>query len=217
MTLTDGGEPRRVEVPVELPEGMARQEGDADELKVVGFVGGTASRRPSRQASVTRQWRSADSAYIIMPSPTPPPSTAKPQVQQPPNPSATDKAQTEIHVNEAAVTVTNSMIVDGLNTSDSLPAPTKLHPSLVAIVERLKKPDSKPGDGESKFVRDGKAEVQIWLTEKTPEVLAQLKQLGFELLLDPKSAKLVIGRLPVEKLAALAELKAVRYVSPQTR
>jgi hypothetical protein len=64
-------------------------------------------------------------------------------------------------------------------------------------------------------MRDGKAEVQIWLNVKTPEVLAQLKELGFELLLDPQSAKLVIGRVPVEKLSALAELQAVRYVAPQ--
>jgi len=35
--------------------------------------------------------------------------------------------------------------------------------------------------------------------------------------LDPKTAKLVIGRLPVDKLAALAELKSVRYVAPQLR
>jgi len=33
--------------------------------------------------------------------------------------------------------------------------------------------------------------------------------------LDPKTAKLVIGRMPIEKLAALAELKSVRYVAPQ--
>ena len=93
----------------------------------------------------------------------------------------------------------------------------KLHPSLAAIAERLKKPDSKPTGEESKLVREGKAEVQIWLAEKTPEVLAQLKALGFEILLDPQSAKLVIGRVPIEKLSALAELKAVLYVAPQTR
>jgi hypothetical protein len=44
--------------------------------------------------------------------------------------------------------------------------------------------------------------------------LAKLKALGFELVLDPKSAKLVIGRLPLEKLEALVEMKAVRYVTP---
>jgi len=118
------------------------------------------------------------------------------------------------------VDVDEAVSIDGTMTEEARAfkkIASKLHPSLAAVVERLKKPDSKPSEGESKFVRDGKAEVQIWLTEKTPEVLAQLKELGFELLLDPQSAKLVIGRLPVEKLAALAELKAVRHVSPQTR
>jgi hypothetical protein len=92
----------------------------------------------------------------------------------------------------------------------------KLDPWLFTVVERLKQKGSQPSAEEARFVRDGKAEVQIWLTEKSPEVLAQLKQLGFEVLLDPQTAKLVIGRLPVEKLAALADIKAVRYVAPQT-
>ena len=35
--------------------------------------------------------------------------------------------------------------------------------------------------------------------------------------LDPTTSKMIIGRLPIEKLAALAELKSVRYVAPQTK
>ncbi len=35
--------------------------------------------------------------------------------------------------------------------------------------------------------------------------------------MEPTTAKLVIGRLPIEKLAALAELKTVRYVAPGIR
>ena len=57
------------------------------------------------------------------------------------------------------------------------------------------------------FIRDGKAEVQIWLTEKSRANLAQLKELGFEVVLDAKNPKVIIGRLPVEKLEALAKLK----------
>ncbi|MFN2513810.1 MAG: hypothetical protein ABR568_20630, partial [Pyrinomonadaceae bacterium] len=82
------------------------------------------------------------------------------------------------------------------------------------VVERLKI-NSKPGADEVKFIRGEKAEIQIWLTDKSPEVLAKLKELGFEVILDPKSAKLVIGRLPIENLQKLAELKFVRYVAPQ--
>jgi len=72
------------------------------------------------------------------------------------------------------------------------------------------------GPDEARFIHSGKAEVQVWLTDKSPEAMAKLKELGFEVVLDPKTSKLVIGRLPIEKLGALSELKFVRYVAPQT-
>jgi hypothetical protein len=64
-------------------------------------------------------------------------------------------------------------------------------------------------------VRAGKAEIQVWLTEKSEAALAEMKRLGFEVVLDSKGSKLIIGRLPIERLAALAELKTVRYIAPQ--
>ena len=91
----------------------------------------------------------------------------------------------------------------------------KFHPSVLAVVDRLKDSKRAPGADEAKFIRNGKAEIQIWLTEKSDETIAALKALGFEVVLDPKTAKLVIGRLPIEKLAALSEMKSVRYVAPQ--
>ena len=91
----------------------------------------------------------------------------------------------------------------------------KLHVSIYKIVERLRKHSIIPTADEVKFVRDDKAEVQVWLTDKSDEVRAQLKALGFEVMLDPKSSKLIIGRVAIEKLEALAKLKFVRYVSPQ--
>jgi hypothetical protein len=91
----------------------------------------------------------------------------------------------------------------------------KFQPSILAVIDRLKDKNAVAGPDEVKFIRNGKADIQIWLTEKSDETIAALKALGFEVVLDPKSAKLVIGRLPIEKLAALAELKSVRYVAPQ--
>jgi len=92
---------------------------------------------------------------------------------------------------------------------------TKLHPSILKVIDWLKTPKAGALSDEAKFVRDGKAEIQIFLTEKSDATMAELKKLGFEVVLDPKTAKMVIGRLPIDKLAALAELKFVRYVSPQ--
>src|SRR4029453_14093680 len=93
----------------------------------------------------------------------------------------------------------------------------KLHPAVAAVIERLNNKEAKPGAEELKFMRDGKAEIQVWPTDKSAETIGQLKKLAFETLLDPQSSKLIIGRLPVEKLAALVELPAVRYIAPQTK
>jgi hypothetical protein len=91
----------------------------------------------------------------------------------------------------------------------------KFHASVLAVIDRLKARNAVAGADEGRFIRNGKAEIKIWLTEKSDETITALKALGFEVVLDPKSAKLVIGRLPIEKLAALADLKSVRYVAPQ--
>jgi hypothetical protein len=89
-----------------------------------------------------------------------------------------------------------------------------MNPSIAAVIDRLKNKAEQPTTIEPKFVRNGKAEIQIWLTDKSPETIAQLKQLGFEVVVEPKTATMVIGRLAIEKLAALVELKSVRYVAP---
>jgi len=91
----------------------------------------------------------------------------------------------------------------------------KLNPSVRAIVERLRNKEALTSAGESGFIRNGKADVQVWLTEKSKANLAKLNELGFEVVLDVNGSRLIIGRLPVEKLEALAELTFVSYVSPQ--
>ena len=93
---------------------------------------------------------------------------------------------------------------------------SKLHASVLALVERLKNKQPLPTGEQYKFIREGKADVQIWLTDKSDETLAKLKELGFEVMLDPKTSKFVIGRVPLQKLEALVALKFVRYVAPQT-
>ena len=46
------------------------------------------------------------------------------------------------------------------------------------------------------------------------ELLNQLKQLGFEVILDPPNTKLIIGQISWEKLEALAKLPNVRFIAP---
>jgi Ca-activated chloride channel homolog len=236
MTVTDGGQPRRVDVPVELPEGVSpRALGDNSGGPTGLFTTYSGSQNfSSFQFSAGR--RVAGTGGYNMPN-SPPTVTMSVKVQPEqvgaaqPNAAA---AQPNAGAATQKPTITKSAnagkLVESVESEEvvriegnlspeqqkEMALRAKLAPSLLAVVERLKQKGAQPGADEAKFVRDGKAEVQIWLTEKTPEVLAQLKQLGFELLLDPRTAKLVIGRLPLEKLSALADIKAVRFVAPQT-
>jgi Ca-activated chloride channel family protein len=229
MTLTDGGVPRRVDVPVELPEGMAEQ----NALQQLGYFQPSASPTGSMMtyANVGGQNPQNLSSFALPSSQPAAPLNA--QIQSPintgtaPTPPAKPgltgaKTETEIDAAEVVRVESDSPGLpkdpEKVKEAERTAAlRKKLHVSLFNIVERLKTPDAQPDEGESKFVREGKAEVQIWLGEKTSEVFAQLKALGFELLLDVETTHVVIGRVPLEKLSALVELKAVRYISPQRR
>ena len=85
----------------------------------------------------------------------------------------------------------------------------KFHPQILALVESLKDQTV-----EAKFVSDGKAEIEIWLTEITPEIKIKLEEPGFEIV-EEKQQKFVIGKIAVENLASLAEIAEVQYVLPK--
>ncbi len=219
MTVTEGGVPRRIEVPVELPDGMNRESTLGDEGNANGFLGGFSVGRGGQQAqflpnqppTVTLTATQTVGSGAAMKSSPPPPPKPTPQ----PMPARAVSAGV---LSNMAVTVKAPATVEQQLSpveKKRLELETKLHRSLVAVVDRLKDKGAKPGADEARFVRDGRAELQVWLTDKSDEAIAQLKQLGFEVVLDPKTAKLIIGRLPIEKLEALAALTFVRYVAPQ--
>jgi len=231
MIVTDGGTPRRIDVPVEVPHGVSREgifgEGDSAQSRSSGTMqslalttsggstnynrvyfgkqvssvsetvtvrsGSAAKSKDERGGSVGGGGRGVSSGVgagrggdLAASSPGPAQTKIGALIEPKPSP---DKEKRQLLF-------------------------TKLHPSIFSVVERLKTKAS-PGADVVKFIRGEKAEVQIWLTEKSPEALAKLKELGFEVILDPKSAKLMIGRLPIENLQKLADLKYVRYVAPQ--
>lgn len=95
--------------------------------------------------------------------------------------------------------------------------PNKYHSSVKTLVERLKNNQTQPAANEAKFVRGGKADVIVRVKELKPETIENLKKLGFEVLTEMPSAKAVVGRIAIEKIAALAELDAVTFISPQNR
>jgi len=218
MVVTDGGQPRRIDVPVEVPEGVNR-----------AVVFDQESRRPSGTLNASFG-RSVSGLYLSTASPLQ--ASAQTVVV---TKSGTSPAKKRAAGSGGGGDVTSSSppsparavrMADESFAMDGRPSlspeekkradfQSKFHPSVLAVIDRLKDPKAQPNADEAKFIRNRKAEVQIWLTEKSDENMAKLKELGFEIVLDPKTAKLVIGRMPIEKLAALADLKFVRYVGPQ--
>lgn len=162
--VTEGGVPRRIDVPVEMPEGVSYQ----------GVFGAEADKVEMKARSSSQMVASRPLFSLSAPAP-----------------------------GKSGGFVAQELAEEPLARQD---AGSKLHPDLTALAA------GRTVAGLS--VRDGKVEVEIWLVDATPEALTQLKQLGFEIIVQPKIAKVLIGRLPVDKLNQAAKLAAVRYVTP---
>jgi Ca-activated chloride channel homolog len=239
MTVTDAGVPRRIEVPVEMPEGVSRR-GVFGEEKEQGALTRKAiaalpmqARTPPSVVSESVSVQAADASVVSSTSPSSP----KIKTKDGATPSRGNNRQAS---KGGSGSGSGSGVGPGRGynmgggsprlgggSGSGQPAKelspeekqrrallAKTTPAIAALIQRLKKNDSTPAAEEAKFVRNGKAELQVWLTEKSPETLRQLKQLGFEVVLEPKTQKLIIGRIAIEKLLALVNLTSVTYVSP---
>lgn len=146
-TTTQGGLPQRIEVPVEMPEGMSHEGvfGDGGILLMKSLAAPLTFRR---LAEVTPSW------------------TYKPG-------------------NDA----------------------------IRRLIERVRRGVALTAE-DKRFVRDGKAYVEVWLKDESPGVLERMRQLGFELTEKQRVAKIVVGRIPVDKLDALLNLAGVQTVAP---
>lgn len=234
MIVTDGGKPRRIDVPVEVPEGMNRDSlfgaeygasrgfGVGRSYSSLAFFNAGIAQSTSGSMTSSARPKSRRAAGVGSGSAT---GSGKGENIGGGERAAGGGGQANVSSVASAVTITSEQsALDATISTSKLSLEeqhreqlhTKIHPSVLQVIERLKKKDMNPTTAEAQFVRNGKAELQVWLTDKSDEALAKLKELGFEVVLDPKTSKLVIGRLSLDKLEALADLKFVRYVAPQT-
>jgi hypothetical protein len=220
-TVTKDGKPVRVEVPVEMPEGVS-YEGVVDERDALyqPRAGLTLySQLGMVQMSTSRASRGVVQHKI--PSP-PPPSRGASN----PGPGAgaaggvgggmyNGQLQTPTTIPPAP-----AMTFNGGPKETALAEPTgerarleaKLHPALLKAFDCWKKSGT-----DCKLANGGAVEVQVWLTDNSSAVLEQLKNLGFVTSQTRPKEKVVIGHLPAEKLAELAKIGAVKFVSPVRR
>jgi len=189
-------------VPVEMPQGVSYEGvfGQANEQRAaanVQAVGGLAYKSAS-PLGLAAGWTARDAAAPGPPSPRRENAQAMEAERRP-------RVRTGPETDDFRGDVDRSL------------ARPKLHAALASIVQRHQQGALQLSGQESRFVQDGKATVEIWLADATEELLLQIKQLGFEQLEDARVAKILSGRIAIDKLTALASLSGVRYVNPLAR
>ncbi|HKU74751.1 MAG TPA: VIT domain-containing protein [Pyrinomonadaceae bacterium] len=207
MIVTDGGQPRRIDVPVEVPQGMKDSEEVRESSKTLSrkFASVAVSASAGKNKMIVSQGVISGSGRNMGVG-----SGAGVGVGT----GAAVGPQTQ-SANEPPPVVRMDSIGVFTDQKDANDLRPKLHRSLFAVVEKLQRKEVLSAADEHGFIRNGKAEVQVWLTDKSSVSLAKLKELGFEVVLDSRTSNLIIGRLPVEKIEMLARLSFVKYVSPQ--
>ena len=91
---------------------------------------------------------------------------------------------------------------------------SKLHNWLYEWVARLSAKDAKPTANEALFVTNGMASIRIQLSTRSPKVLEKLRAAGFELVSTVGRSE-VTGTIRPEDLAALADIGEVKLVLPK--
>ncbi|HEU4768197.1 MAG TPA: VIT and VWA domain-containing protein [Pyrinomonadaceae bacterium] len=226
MTVTDGGQLRRIEVPVDVPEGVDPNSVRRGHIRISGGVSSRTGMFTIYDSNAIQSAQAyAFNGYVVQPAPNVGAVTT----------SGTNKAAgagagggvgggvgtPTTPVNTApGVSVSSSVMPAPFPTPNRPPEElrwdrvrVKVHPTVLALINRVKKKEETLFWGS--FVREGKAEVQVWFIDKSDAVRAQLKELGFEVVFDSSNSNLIVGRVPIDKVELLADLKYVRYVAPQ--
>jgi Ca-activated chloride channel family protein len=195
--VTENGEPRRVEVPVEMPQGVSHEGvfGNRDHITFLTKRGslGAVALSPGIAMSESAVVVSADSSTV---------QTTDASVRSNVSVREDEQAHDEVMAARRAQDARARQQLE-----------SKLHPALLALWDCARDKKMLNSDPACAPAKQEKVEVQVWLVQKTEKAMARLKALGFEVLTDPQGSNLVTGRIAVKKLAALAKLDAVRHVA----
>ena len=205
--VTTDGKPQRVEVPVEMPEGVSRDGVFGNDKKemfasrvsstlplngraVAGFM--TYAPAASNQTvEVTGQAAQVNTVNgAVAPGPPPPP-VAVPKAKR-------GEARTD-----AVAPSKQRQVLE-----------SKLQPAVLAALDCFRKAAN--SGAACAEVHSGKVTVQIWLAEESKAARAELQALGFGLM-KGGTGQMVTGILPLEKLEDLVKLSFVKFVSFERR
>jgi Ca-activated chloride channel family protein len=188
MTVTVGGEPVRVDVPVEMPDGVSYD----------GVFG--CKEEAGSRGRMAGQWMYKQPVRAY--------GAALTEV----------KAGRLVSPMAAPRERMNSLRVDVDRVADDEQKPSpqaKLAQPLQGLAEKVANQgtDGNLNIGKLRVI-DYKVDVMIYLRDVSADTLAALTKLGFAQKADSKAVRLVIGSIDVRKLEELAKLDAVLRITP---
>jgi Ca-activated chloride channel homolog len=217
-TITEGGKPVTVTVPVEMPDGVSRERifGNKSEAQARGSVAVTGLHaKRSRTADLRENLgRGQDSSSAPAKAPMGLSHPSAPRQQQESLGYAGDaRTPAAVPAEKPAVAPeadTASVSTEQKNFRD------EHHPKLAPELRTLLERKDRSGDYSlgKLVVKDGKTMVRVWLTRSNDEVLKKLKEAGLEITFNATTGKMVIGSIAVEKLLELVKLPEVDLVEP---
>jgi len=199
--VTKDGQSQRLEVPVEMPQGVS-YEGVFGDRETVTVNASTAQVSSSSVAGLIGGFFRGARSKAAPPTPLPPPATAQ------------------------TIAVPGKVIPRSEETRDrvrSVPASdpkrglleSKLQPAVLAAVDCMHTSASRVTS--CAHVHAGKITLEVWFTQDSESLRKQLQVLGFELKAEHRAQKMLVGDLAVDKLADLVKIAAMQFVSLERR
>ncbi len=224
--VTKDGTPQRVEVPVEMPEGVSHEGVFGEEKQfnrltqysklsaqsggiVAGAGGGVGSgafTAPNTFHGATANQTvevTAASPQIVMRERAPAPTLLSP----PPRgsvPAGTPDSDSADKLTTRAPSAGQRHVLE-----------SKLQPAVLAALDCFRKATNATASCANTHA--GKIAVEIWLTTDSSATREQLRALGFEITQDHRAQKMLAGNLALDKLEELAKLDAIQFVSLERR
>lgn len=190
-TVVQGGKPRIVQVPVEIPHGVSPEGvfGESEVHAVNTFAAAPAARNGSA-AKIGRGMGAGSGNRIGL-------------------------AQTTgVLANDAVVVGARTGKIERKDGSKAPPPPpaTKLHASLMPLYKCANEPQIAIYPPPCTLPADGKAKIEVWFKGDKKAVLDALKKLGFILREDKKAGQLT-GDLSLTALDKVIAMHAVKLVA----
>jgi len=195
-TVTVGGQPRTVAVPVEMPEGVSYEGVFGDRKAGMAFF---AQRGRARGGGVLQ----LGAARIAAPAP------AAMKARNAISESAGGLRYSYADGKRRAQQIKQDAKLPEADKRTKI-AELKLAKALQGLAEKLDEKGSYSSGNV--VVKAGKIEVAVYLYEMDDKALGELKKLGFVKILEAKAVKMVMGTVEVKKLQELAWLDAVRRI-----